>query len=96
MLLATKRGVFHTQRLIGAVLLVAVFVLPLHLHPVNPLPLVNKDCTCYSGARAQLGLPEAETSLAPVIQASPVDVLEVFYLVSHLIHSHSGRAPPSL
>ena len=96
MLPAVQTGILHTQRLIGAALLLAVLFLPLHLHPVNPLPLINKDCTCYSGARTQLGLLHAETSLAPVIQAFPIVVLETYFFVSLLTKPHASRAPPAL
>ncbi len=96
MKLAKGTRVFHTQRLIGTALLLAVFWLPFHSHFVNPLPLINKACSCYSGARTQLGLLRADTSLTPVIQAFPVIVLETFFLVPHSTKPHASRAPPTL
>ena len=96
MLPAVQTGVFHTRRLVGAALLLAVFFLPLHFHSVNPLPLINKDCTCYSGAKKQLGLLHANTSLAPVIQAFPFIVLETYFLLPLFTNPHASRAPPAL
>ncbi len=93
---ASVRRVVHTRRLIGTALLLAVFLLPFHFHSVNPLPLINKNCTCYSEARTQLGLLHADTSLAPVIQAFPVIVLETFFLVPLFTKPHASRAPPAL
>ncbi len=96
MLPAVQTEVFHTRRLVGAALLLTVFLLPLHFHSVNPLPLINKNCSCYSGARTQLGLLHADTSLAPVIQAFPFIVLETFFLVPFSSKPHASRAPPTL
>ena len=96
MLPAVQTRDLHTRRLIGAALLLAVFLLPFHFHSVNPLPLINKNCTCYSGARTQLGLLHTDTSLAPVIQAFPVIVLETFFLVPLSTKPHASRAPPAL
>ena len=85
-----------TRRLIGTALLLAVFFLSLHFHSVNPLPLINKDCTCYSGARTQLGLLHADTSLATVIQAFPIVVSETYFFVPLSTKPHASRAPPTL
>ena len=96
MLFAAMKVVLHTRRLIGAALLLAVFLLPLHLHPVNLLPQINKDCACYSGARTQLGLSQAEITVAPVIQSLPLVFPESFFLVPLFAQPHPSRAPPTL
>ncbi len=88
--------VFHTRQLIGAALLLAVFWLPFHFHSFSPLPLINKACTCYSGARTQLGLLHADTPLVPVIQAFSVVILETYILVPLSTKPHASRAPPAL
>jgi len=88
--------VFHTRQLIGAALLLTVFWLPFHFHSFSPLPLINKDCTCDSGARTQLGLLHADTSLTPVIQAFAVVVLETYFFVPISTEPHVSRAPPTL
>ena len=93
---AVQTGSLHTRRLIGTALLLAVFLLPFHFHAVNPLPLINKDCICYSGARTQLGLLHADTSPAPVIQTFPVVVLETYFFVPISTEPHASRAPPTL
>ncbi len=96
MLFAAMKVVLHTRRLIGAALLLAVFLLPLHLHPVNPLLLINKACTCYSIARTQLGLPHAKITVAPVIQSLPLVFPEASFLVLLFAKPHPSRAPPAL
>ena len=96
MLPAAQTGILHSRRLVGAALLLAVFLLPFHFHYVNALPLINKDCTCYSGARTQLGLLHADSSLATVIQAFPIVVSETYYFVPLSTKPRASRAPPTL
>ncbi len=96
MLPAVQKRDLHTRRLIGAALLMAVVLLPFHFHSFSPLPLINKACTCYSGARTQLGLLHAGTPLAPVIQAFSVIVLETYFFVPISTKPHASRAPPAL
>jgi hypothetical protein len=96
MLPAVQTGILHSRRLVGAALLLVVFLLPLHFHFVNALPLINEDCTCYSGVRTQLGLLRADSSLATVIQAFPIVVSETHYFVPLSTKPHASRAPPTL
>ena len=93
---AVQRRDLHSRRIIGTALLLAIFLFPLHFHSVNPLPLINKDRTCYAGTKIQHGLIQADSSLSPVIQAFPIAVSDTYFLVPLSAKPHASRAPPIL
>jgi len=55
-------------RLIGFVLVLAIFFLPLHFHALNLAPQVNKECSCLSGSRTQAGLAIVAVGWLPLFE----------------------------
>jgi hypothetical protein len=86
------RVVHH--RLAAAVLLLAVFALPFHLHFFTPAAQLAQECSCYHGVRTQAGLAPAPADWTPTFQASFVVLHEPQLLGSHTFGSYAIRAPP--
>lgn len=84
------------RRLSAAVLLLALFFLPLHFHSPTLTPTVSKECSCVHGSRAQLGLAAAPSEWAPLFEPSPLVVNEPLFFGWLSIESVSIRAPPSI
>ncbi|MGH7767336.1 MAG: hypothetical protein ACREQP_07765 [Candidatus Binatia bacterium] len=82
------------NRLTAAVLLLAIFALPLHFHFFTPTAKLNQECSCYQGARTQAVLAPAQADWIPAFQASFIDLdqPQVFGRLS--FDSHAIRAPP--
>lgn len=85
-----------SRRLAAAVLLLAVFFLPLHFHPAISSAQVSKECSCYHGGRTQGGLAPAAADWTPTFQVLFIAVYEPQILGWLSISSHTIRAPPSI
>jgi hypothetical protein len=92
--LTDKRYPGH--QIIGALLLLFVFFLPLHFHPFDENRQISQECSCYLGAQPQL----ASAASAPVLllfipKGFLILVSRAEALVSLEIQSDFARAPPS-
>lgn len=87
---------FTSRRLIGAVLFLAVFFLPLHFHSFTPTAQVSKECSCVHGSRTQVGLASGSTDWVPSLQQTVLVVCETQVFPWLSIDSHTIRAPPSV
>lgn len=85
-----------TRRLIGVILFVSVFFLPLHVHLFISTAQVTKDCSCYHAGRTQLGAAPALVSWTPGIQLEFISVYEPYFLGSPPVSSRTIRAPPTI
>lgn len=90
------KRVFCARRVAGALLLVAVFFLPLHFHFFTAVPQVSKECSCYQGGRTQAAPAPVAAEWTPVFQPSHLDIFQSQPSVWFSISSGSIRAPPSL
>jgi hypothetical protein len=84
----------QTCRLVGAVLLLFVFFLPLHFH-FNTSAKVAQECACVQGARAQLAPAPALTTFALTITAQPVIVESNVPQSVEWLALQCVRAPPA-
>jgi len=90
-----KRGGRGSRRLAAALVLLAVFFLPLHFHSVTPAAQVSKECSCYHGGRTQVGLAPDSGDWTPTFQPSFLVIVEPKVFVWLSIPSHTIRGPPS-
>ena len=93
---ALKKKEVPGQRMLGALLLLFVFFLPLHFHPTDESSQISHECSCYLGGPTQLGSAPSPPALvfAPVV--SFVVTGRVRTAVNLVIGSDSARAPPFL
>jgi hypothetical protein len=83
------------HRLVGLLLLLAVFFLPLHVHSISAPAKVAKECTCLHGKRTDAVSAIVLPSCTPVLAAEPIATQfqhwsgYVFTLIRHI------RAPPT-
>jgi hypothetical protein len=89
------KKVLKSRRLIGAVLFLAVFFLPLHSHSFTPTAQFSKECSCVHGNRTQIGLATASVDWTPAFEPAQVVFYEPEFSVWFSVDSHSIRAPPS-
>jgi hypothetical protein len=85
---------FYSRTLVGSVLLIAFFFLPLHFHSLTPTAQLSQECSCYHGVRTQAGLVPVPADWTPTFQASFVVLHEPQLLGSHSFGSYAIRAPP--
>lgn len=79
---------------VGFVLLVALFFLPLHFHPVTTTAQVAKECSCFQGSRSEASPAAQPEDCLPALAAQPVFAESHHWIASlHGITRHS-RAPP--
>jgi hypothetical protein len=85
---------FYPRTLVGSVLLIAFFFLPLHFHSLTPTAQLAQECSCYHGVRTQAGLAPVPADYTPTFQASFVVLHEPRSFSRLSIHFHAIRAPP--
>jgi hypothetical protein len=83
-----------SRHLTAAVLLLAVFALPLHFHFFTPTAQLSQECACYHGVKTQAGLAPALADCTPTFQTSFVANYEPQVSNWVAIYSHAIRAPP--
>lgn len=87
---------FTGQRVLGAVLFLCIFLLPLHLHAYTATPELQKECSCLHGSRTQLGsLPDVAPA-APLLWASFLVPKEPVLNFAFSFELRTIRAPPSI
>lgn len=82
------------HRIIGALLLLFVFFLPLHFHAVDESRQLTHECSCVHGTQTQLG--SAPSSIVAAVAPAVFFVMaeRVESLVSLAVESDFARAPP--
>jgi hypothetical protein len=86
----TKRLI---QSLLGVVLAVAIFGLPLHSHAFNR-PEGSNECSCYQGSRTQLGLLSADPDCTPRFDVFSVAIDLELTIRAARTELRDARAPP--
>jgi hypothetical protein len=81
-------------RVVGLLLFLTVFFLPLHFHSVTAAAQVVKECSCLYGSRTQTGLTTALSNSPPVLVFHPVRTESHDLFGSLLGIKHHSRAPP--
>ena len=82
------------HRIIGALLLLFFFFLPLHFHAIDESRQISHECSCYHGARTQLA-PIPSLIILPISPSVFLAVVDRDHpLVSLVIESDLARAPP--
>jgi hypothetical protein len=82
------------RRYVGAGMLLFVFFLPLHFHPVSGSGQVAKECSCVHGTRTQAGLAPAPAVWRPVLLAQSVASESLDWPSNGRFQNHGIRAPP--
>jgi hypothetical protein len=83
------------RRFVSAGMLLFVFFLPLHFHPIAASVQVAKECSCLRGTRTDAGLAVAPALWFPILSAQPV-ASEFLDCPTHFrFQNHGIRAPPS-
>jgi hypothetical protein len=81
-------------RIVGLLLLFAMFGLPLHSHAVMETPRIAKECSCIHGTRIETLPAVVSTDWTPVTQASFLEIIQP-QTRSHLVVTcYTIRAPP--
>lgn len=82
------------QQIIGSLVLLFVFFLPLHFHSVDESRQLTHECSCVQGTRTQLG--SAPSSVVAAVAPAVFFVMaeRVESLVSLAVESDFARAPP--
>src|SRR3954447_22418948 len=79
---------------VSFLLLLSVFFLPLHYHPLGASAQITKDCACIHGVRTEVGLGSASADCTPVITLLPVTGKIQDSTGYLLVLSAHIRAPP--
>lgn len=82
------------RRILGALLLLFVFVLPLHFHPGDQSSQISHECSCYLGGSTHLGSAPSSLSLLFVPEVFFIVTSRVGTPVRLVVGSDSARAPP--
>jgi len=82
------------RRFIGAGILLFVFFLPLHFHPVATTVQAAKECTCVHGTRAQLAPAPDLATYAPILRATLLIAQNVLFRADEWTHLQKVRGPP--
>ena len=82
------------RRLVGAVIVLFVFFLPLHFHAADESRQLTHECSCVHGTRTQLASIVSSTILAIVPAVFFVMAERTESLVRLAVESDSARAPP--
>ena len=83
-----------SSRMIGALLFVAVFFLPLHFHVAPTATEISTECSCAHGTRTQSGLAPVSTDCTPCVYAISVSPSQPQFSAFHTSQFESIRAPP--
>ena len=90
-----RMTVVHLRRWISALLFLAVFFLPIHIHLATAATAqLSKECSCVQGTRTQLASIGSSPTLFTPGQTTPLAVLTTLVLAFSWSHPHNVRAPP--
>jgi hypothetical protein len=83
-------------RLVGLLLFLTVFFLPLHFHPAAATAHVAKECTCIHGARTEMGMAPVVTDWMPPAQYFVEEFFQPRLSSRFVAAFQSIRAPPAV
>jgi len=89
-----KTSASRRRRVVGLLLFLTVFFLPLHFHSVTVTAKVVKECSCLYGSRTQTGLMTAHSNSPPVLVWQPARAESHEFFGSFLGIKWRSRAPP--
>ncbi|HEY7553628.1 MAG TPA: hypothetical protein VIH18_02380 [Candidatus Binatia bacterium] len=81
-------------RVIGLLLVLAFFTLPLHAHAAAEGPRIVKECSCIHGQRTEVGIVPGGVFWLPQVFAVPCEVHDSQASSYSVLHSFAIRAPP--
>jgi hypothetical protein len=81
-------------RIVGLLLLFAVFGLPLHSHALTDSPRIAKECSCLHGTRTEASAAVAPTAVPPLTHASRLEFVQPQIFSHFIVSFFSIRAPP--
>ena len=90
----STRGNSKIRGLIGVVLFLFFFALPLHFHSATDSQQINQECSCQCGGLSQLGVGPAPVILALAYQVFFVPVSKAEIPAAIIFESESARGPP--
>jgi len=92
-----RMTVVHLRRWISALLFLAVFFLPIHIHLATAATAqLSKECSCVQGTRTQLAFAADVPHAAAPVELNIV-ASECESLAAHLwFYSQKVRGPPTL
>ena len=82
------------MRIVGILLIFAVFGLPLHSHALTETPRIAKECSCIHGTRTEAGIVAASTAWRPLAQLGHCEICEPQLHSYGVVSFFSIRAPP--
>lgn len=82
------------MRIVGILLLFAVFSLPLHSHALAETPRIAKECSCVHGTRTEAGLVVAALDWTPLTQVGFYEIVQPQICSHSIVTCYSIRAPP--
>ena len=94
MFISCRKNRHHLPRLISAAVLLFVFFLPLHFHPVAATAQAAKECTCVHGTRAQLGPAPDIATCAPIVGATLLIAQKALCRIEEWTRLEKVRGPP--
>ena len=83
-------------RLVGLVLFLTVFCLPLHFHPATATAHVTKECSCIHGARTEMGMAPVPVDWTPLIRQVSYESFERPLYSGLVATLQLIHAPPAL
>jgi hypothetical protein len=90
----SKRSCRSGRHVISALLLLALFSLPLHVHSASATSAFNQECSCYCGGRTQLGFAPVLSALIPIYNVVLFHTSRAETIAPVLVESAFARAPP--
>lgn len=83
------------RQIIGSLLLLFVFSLPLHLHVADESGQIGHECSCIHGTGTQLAAPASSVIFTAIPAVLFVTAKRTEALVSLSVESDPARAPPA-
>jgi hypothetical protein len=84
----------EVPRVVGALVLLFVFFLPLHFHTVDDSGQISHECSCIHGTGTQLAAPAQSVVLTVVPTVLFAVATRTQAFVSLAVASDPARAPP--
>lgn len=82
------------MRIVGLLLLFAMFGLPLHSHAFTETPRIAKECSCIHGTRTETAPAVSSADGAPLTQATFLVIIQPQTCSHFIVTCYSIRAPP--
>lgn len=83
-------------KLVGLIVFLALFALPLHTHAQSEAPRVKNECSCLHNARHEFAVSPIQVVSVPSVFTIYRDSHPIFVYVSPVSAFFTIRAPPVL